>query len=78
MDVLERMSVNKTAEELKDKLRKQEAKATHELDAWQKRVAEASAELGEITNANTERLRRVAELTAQQQKLEQAWHSPSH
>jgi hypothetical protein len=71
LEVLERMSVNKTGD-LKEKLRRQEMKAARDLDAWQKRVQEASAELAEITNANTERLRRVAELTAQQQKLEQA------
>ena len=36
MEVLEKMSVNKTAEDLKEQLKKLEQKNTAELKAWQK------------------------------------------
>ena len=36
LEVLEKMSVNKTAEDLKEQLKKLEQKNTAELKAWQK------------------------------------------
>ena len=70
LEVLEQMAVNKTAEDLKEQLKKLEQKNTAELKAWQKTIEEAAAELGAVTKQNTDKLERVAELTSAQHRLE--------
>lgn len=70
LEVLEKMSVDKQAEDLREQLKKLESKNTAELKAWQKKIEEAAAELAGVTKQNTEKLERVAELTAAQHRLE--------
>jgi len=70
LDVIEGMSVNKTADELRAALKKLEARGERELAAWEQRLTEAAAELSRVTKANTEKLARVAELTRTQHRLE--------
>ena len=48
LEVLEKMSVNKTAEDLKEQLKKLESKNAAELKAWQKKIEEAAAELAAV------------------------------
>jgi hypothetical protein len=69
LDVIEGMSVNKTADELRAALKKLEARGERELAAWEQRLTEAAAELSRVTKANTEKLARVAELTRTQVTL---------
>jgi predicted RNA-binding protein with RPS1 domain len=66
LDVIEGMSVNKTADELRAALKKLEARGERELAAWDQRLTQAAAELSRVTKANTEKLARVAELTRTQ------------
>lgn len=75
LEVLEKMSVNKTAEELKQQLKKLEGKNSRELKAWQVQIDEAAAELASVTKQNTEKLERVAELTSAQHRLEKELNS---
>ncbi len=75
LEVLEKMSGNKTAEELKLQLKKLEAKNARELKAWQVQIDEAAAELASVTKQNTEKLERVAELTSAQHRLEKELNS---
>ena len=46
-----------------------------ELRAWKKQMDEAAAELSAATKQNTEKLQRVAELTAAQHRLERELNS---
>jgi len=75
LEVLERMSVNRTAEELKEKLKRQEAKNVAELDSWDLKVRQATDRLAAATRRNTELLQMVAELSQQEARLENALNS---
>eukprot|EP00741_Cyanophora_paradoxa_P024459 tig00022075_g23616.t1 len=75
LEQLERMSVNRTAEELKEKLKRQEMKNAAELELWESKVRKATDQLAEVTRRNTELLQRVAELSQKQSKLESALNS---
>jgi len=75
LDVLEKMGVNKTAEELREQLKQLEKKNAKELRAWQKQIDQAAGELAGVTKQNTEKLERVAELTAAQHRLEKELNS---
>mmetsp|Transcript_35408 Transcript_35408/g.86233 ORF Transcript_35408/g.86233 Transcript_35408/m.86233 type:complete len:323 (-) Transcript_35408:76-1044(-) len=70
LEVLERMSVNTVAEELKAQLQKLELQNSRELKAWEAQIQQAAAELANVTKQNTEKLERVAELTSAQHRLE--------
>ena len=70
LDVLENISVNKTAEDLKEQLKKLETTNAAELKAWHKKIEEAAGELAAVTKQNTDKLERVSELTAAQHRLE--------
>ena len=73
--MLEKMSVNKTAEDLRAQLKELEKANAKELRAWKKQMDEAAAELSAATKQNTEKLQRVAELTAAQHRLERELNS---
>jgi len=75
LDVLEKMGVNKTAEELREQLKQLEKKNSKELRAWQKQIDQAAGELAGVTKQNTEKLERVADLTAAQHRLEKELNS---
>ena len=49
LDVLEKMGVNKTAEELREQLKQLEKKNAKELRAWQKQIDQAAGELAGVT-----------------------------
>ena len=75
LEMLEKMSVNKTAEDLRAQLKELEKANAKELRAWKKQMDEAAAELSAATKQNTEKLQRVAELTAAQHRLERELNS---
>ncbi|KAJ1483700.1 hypothetical protein T484DRAFT_1949413 [Baffinella frigidus] len=75
LEVLEKMSVNKIAEELKVQLKALEMSNAKELKAWQAQMEEAAVELAAATKHNTDKLQRVAELTSAQHRLEKELNS---
>ena len=70
LDALSKRSVNKTAEMLEVKCRKIELRQMRELSHAQETIRGAQFELSDVTKENTMRLARLADLTADQHRLE--------
>ncbi|KAJ3035172.1 Cilia- and flagella-associated protein 44, partial [Rhizophlyctis rosea] len=62
LEKLERMGVNRTADELRDKLAKEDVKRMKELEAWDDQIGELKERLTGVTRENTERVERVVDL----------------
>jgi len=63
LEALEQMSVNKTAEELKERLNQEDRNHTKELEALESSYRQAKTRLTAATDANTERLQKIGDLT---------------
>ena len=70
IDQLEKMSVNKSADLLREQHEKLELKLRKELRQLDRQLKAANAKLVNCTRENTERLQRLADLTEEQHKLE--------
>uniref|UniRef100_A0A671MQX7 Uncharacterized protein n=1 Tax=Sinocyclocheilus anshuiensis TaxID=1608454 RepID=A0A671MQX7_9TELE len=66
LEVLQTLSGNRRVEEMRQKIREQDAKYTKELKHW-----EAKESLTEITKQNTERLRKMNSLLSQKKALDE-------
>ena len=69
---LENVSVDRKTEELKNELRKEEARWEVELKRWDDKLVEAKVRQAQITNENSGLLHKLGTLRQGQQKLEQA------
>lgn len=72
LEAIEKASVNKEADELKDKLEKHERERAQKIVQWDEMIKEAKAEQQEVIQKNTELLKHMGDLTEAQQKLEVA------
>ncbi|KAJ3045333.1 Cilia- and flagella-associated protein 44 [Rhizophlyctis rosea] len=72
LEKLERMGVNRIADELRDKLAKEDVKRMRELGGWDEKINELKEELTELTRENTVRLERLVDLTEEKGRLEDA------
>eukprot|EP00002_Diphylleia_rotans_P014287 TRINITY_DN2784_c0_g1_i6.p1 TRINITY_DN2784_c0_g1~~TRINITY_DN2784_c0_g1_i6.p1 ORF type:complete len:1834 (-),score=489.32 TRINITY_DN2784_c0_g1_i6:186-5687(-) len=70
LEMIEKMSVNKTADEMKERIRKEERERLIELEQWQQTINTAKDELMQSTQRNTAKLHKLAELSQTQQRLE--------
>jgi len=70
LDALSKRSVNKTGEVLEAKCRKIELRQMREMSEAQAKIRAAQFELSDMTKENTMRLARLADLTADQHRLE--------
>lgn len=70
-ELLERMSNNQTASELKEKLDALEEESERQVAEWEAKLEEAKSELAKITRENTTRLEQVGELTKRQYSMEE-------
>lgn len=72
LEALENMSVNKTAEELKEKVRQLEKRQEKELAIWDKKLQAQKMHFRNSTLESTQHLNKVADLFHSQHKLETA------
>jgi len=70
LEKLERMGVNKNAEELKEKLNKNENKYANELNEWNKKVQMNKEQLTAVTIENTKKMNTYLDLKKLYNKLE--------
>lgn len=75
LDALQQRSVNTTAEMLEAKCRKIELRQMKQLAQAQEDIRAAQIELSNATKENTMRLARLADLTAEQHRLEMSLNS---
>ena len=75
LDLLDKMGVNKTTEDLKENLLGQEKQFIRDIAQWNKKIEQAKRELAEYTQENTNYLNSLAELTASQRQLDLKLHS---
>ncbi|KAI8915149.1 hypothetical protein DFJ77DRAFT_430281 [Powellomyces hirtus] len=71
LEKLERMGVNKNADELREKLAKEDSKRLKEVEELQVEVLKLREELTEVTKDNTVRLEQLVDLTDTKQTLEE-------
>ncbi|KAJ3173567.1 Cilia- and flagella-associated protein 44 [Geranomyces variabilis] len=71
LEKLERMGVNKNADELREKLAKEDVKRLKEVEDLQAEVVKLREQLTEVTKDNTVRLERLVDLTDTKQTLEE-------
>ncbi|KAI8820502.1 uncharacterized protein EV422DRAFT_496817 [Fimicolochytrium jonesii] len=72
LEKLERMGFNKNADELREKLTKEDAKRMKELEELQLQINKLKVRLTEVTRENTLRLENLVDLTDTKQSLEEA------
>ncbi|QDZ25480.1 hypothetical protein HOP50_17g80200 [Chloropicon primus] len=75
LDLLDKMGVNKTTEDLKANLLRQEKQFIHDLAQWNKRIEGAKRELADFTQENTNYLNMLADLTSSQRQIDLKLHS---
>ena len=75
LDLLDKMGVNKTTEDLKENLLRQEKQFIHDLAQWNKKIESAKRELADFTQENTNYLNKLAELTSSQRQIDLKLHS---
>ncbi|KAI9014667.1 hypothetical protein BC832DRAFT_164254 [Gaertneriomyces semiglobifer] len=71
LEKLERMGVNKNADELREKLAKEDSKRLKELEQLDSKINELKEALTEATRENTEHLESLTSLTDTRQRLEE-------
>ncbi|KAJ3337627.1 Cilia- and flagella-associated protein 44 [Gonapodya sp. JEL0774] len=72
LEKLERLGVNKTADELRDKMEREEKERFAAMTAMEVRLGEWKDELTNVVKENTARLERLLRLKEQQSRLEDA------
>lgn len=72
LDKLERMGVNKNAEELREKLLKDDLRRTQELNQAQKEIDKRKERLDSVIKENTSRLDKIVELRETDIRLEES------
>ena len=75
LDLLDKMGVNKTTEDLKANLLRQEKQFIQDLAQWNKKIEMAKRELADFTQENTNYLNKLAELTSSQRQIDLKLHS---
>ncbi|TPX71174.1 hypothetical protein SpCBS45565_g01378 [Spizellomyces sp. 'palustris'] len=71
LEKLERMGVNKGADELREKLAKEDAKRLKEVEELEVQLNRLKEEITDVTRENTVRLESLVDLTDARQKLEE-------
>jgi len=72
LEAIEKASVNKEADELREKLEKSERERATKISQWDEMIKEAKEEHNQVIQKNTELLKHMGDLTEAQQKLEVA------
>jgi len=72
LEAIEKASVNKEADELREKLEKHERERAQKVLQWDEMIKEAKEEQQTVIRKNTELLKHMGDLTEAQQKLEVA------
>ncbi|KAJ3128012.1 Cilia- and flagella-associated protein 44 [Nowakowskiella sp. JEL0407] len=72
LEKLERMGVNKNADELREKLQKEDEKRARELEMWTNKINKLKEEVTEVTKENTANLENLVELMEQKRRLEES------
>ncbi|KAJ3195546.1 Cilia- and flagella-associated protein 44 [Irineochytrium annulatum] len=75
LEKLERMGVNRNADELREKLQKEDSKRTKEVSALENKINHLKEGLTDVTKENTILLENLVTLTQSQQALEEALNS---
>ena len=70
LEKLEKLGVNRNAEELKEKITREEAKRSAELAQWDSKIARLKEDLTSVTKENTVRLQALGDLVENRKKLE--------
>lgn len=70
LDLLDKMGVNKTTEDLKENLMRQEKQFIQDLAQWNKKIESAKRDLADLTQENTNFLNKLAELTSSQRQID--------
>lgn len=78
LETLERKSVNKPAEELKEKLAREDKTRMKEIEQMEDEVKTIKKQYAEAVRQNTHLLQRLAELTSEQNTLESALDLSQH
>ncbi|XP_031554688.1 cilia- and flagella-associated protein 44-like isoform X2 [Actinia tenebrosa] len=71
LEKLETVSVNRTVEELKEKLRQQEVKAAKDVAKWDTKIDSYKSKITQLTRENTQRLDTFTVLLEEKKELEQ-------
>ncbi|KXS17487.1 hypothetical protein M427DRAFT_68328 [Gonapodya prolifera JEL478] len=72
LERLERLGVNKTADEMRDKMEREEKERFAEVATLEARIQQMKEELTNVTKENTSRLERLLALKEQQNSLEES------
>ncbi|ORZ38937.1 hypothetical protein BCR44DRAFT_1284366 [Catenaria anguillulae PL171] len=72
LDRLEKMGVNKAAEDLRVQIAEKERQQARELEAWDHKISELKKRLTAAVVENTKQLEAIYELTVKRKTLEQA------
>ncbi|KAJ3375840.1 Cilia- and flagella-associated protein 44 [Allomyces arbusculus] len=72
LEKLERMGMNKAAEDLRQQLAAKEKQYTAKLEKWEKKIAALKKELTASIVTNTERLNTIYDLTQRKKRIESA------
>ncbi|KAI8853754.1 hypothetical protein BC829DRAFT_382054 [Chytridium lagenaria] len=75
LEKLERMGVNKNADELREKLQKEDNRRSKEVEQYEARTNRLKEDLTNITRENTNLLENIVKLTESRQTLEEALNS---
>ncbi|KAJ3102122.1 Cilia- and flagella-associated protein 44 [Phlyctochytrium planicorne] len=75
LEKLERMGVNKNADELREKLQKEDNKRSKEVEHFEGHLNKLKEDLTNITRENTNLLENIVQLTESRQGLEEALNS---
>ncbi|KAJ1567975.1 Cilia- and flagella-associated protein 44 [Cladochytrium tenue] len=72
LEKLERLGINRAADELRERLAREEAEQQKELREWETKVEDAKREFTLVTRKNTDLLERLVELTRSKQDLDES------
>lgn len=75
LEKLESVTVNRTVEELKEKLRQQESKSAAEIAKWNSKIDSFKGKVTQLTRENTQRLDTFTVLLQEKKELEQMLNS---
>ncbi|XP_068733143.1 cilia- and flagella-associated protein 44-like isoform X1 [Montipora capricornis] len=75
LEKLETVTVNRTLEELKEKLRQQESKSAAEIAKWDSKIVSYKGKVTQLTRENTQRLDTYTVLLQEKKELEQMLNS---
>jgi prefoldin subunit 5 len=75
LEKLERMGINRGADELREKLQKEDMKRQRDLEQWDSRINKLKEELTDVTRKNTYLLETLVSLTESKQQLEDSLNS---